>query len=208
MLISDTKERIRLKKVTTTLLIIALSVSMVACSKIGSPGNSSETQSTKSPSIATTSPSTASPSPSTATPSPSEATKSPSAATPTPSESATKYKDGSYDEKGDPWAQGQEEAIIIIKDGKIVNVTLMRLDKTGKEIDYSKFDGKVHDGKTYPNLKEFRETLAKKIIEIQSAQVDTISGATVSTGNWKVAAQKALEKATKEKEKEKEEEKK
>jgi uncharacterized protein with FMN-binding domain len=154
------------------------------------------TPSSTSPSIATTSPSTASPSPSAATPSPSEATKSPSASSKTPSESATKYKDGSYDEKGDPWAQGEEEAILIIKNGKISGVTLMRLDKTGKEVDYNTFDGKVHGGKTYPNLKEFRETLAKKIIEIQSAQVDTISGATVSTGNWKVAAQKALSKAS------------
>jgi len=177
-----------MKKISVIILIIAFALSMVACSKTGSSGSSTMTSSSTSPSIATTSPSTSSSS---------SSSSSSAAASSSPSATATKYKDGSYDEKGDPWAQGQEEAILIIKDGKISSVTLMRLDKAGKEIDYSNFDGKVHDGKTYPNLKEFRETLAKKIIEIQSAQVDTISGATVSTGNWKVAAQRALEKASK-----------
>jgi uncharacterized protein with FMN-binding domain len=190
-------------------------LSIVACAKSDGPEKSGETSSKSSPSISTTSPSTASSSPSESSQTPSEKTpsektpseKTPSEKTPsekTPSEATTKFKDGSYDEKGDPWAQGQEEAIIIIKDKKIINVTLMRLDKAGKEIDYTKFDGKEHEGKLYPNLKEIKETLAKKIIEIQSAQIDTVSGATVSTGNWKVAVQKALDKA---KEKAKEEEK-
>jgi uncharacterized protein with FMN-binding domain len=190
-----------MKRLSVIVLIIVLVVSISACAKTDKPETTTESPTTKSPSIATTSPSTATTSPATATAtkSPSTATQSPSTATKTPSESATKYKDGNYDEKGDPWAQGQEEAILIIKDGKISNVTLMRLDKTGKEIDYSNFDGKVHNGKLYPNLKEFKETLAKKIIEIQSAQIDTISGATVTTANWKVATQRALEKATEKK---------
>ncbi|MHB8063285.1 MAG: FMN-binding protein [Ruminiclostridium sp.] len=188
-----------MKKISAILLIITLAVSMTACSKTDSPGSSTVTPSTTSPSIATTSPSTSTSSQSTSSSSQSTSSNSQAASSSSPAELATKYKDGSYDEKGDPWAQGQEEAVIIIKDGKISNVALMRLDKAGKEIDYSKFDGKVHEGKTYPNLKEFRESLAKKIIEIQSAQVDTISGATVSTGNWKVAAQKALKKASEKK---------
>lgn len=193
-----------MNKLFAIVLIIALTLSITACSKTDGPEKSSETTSSESPSVSSTSPSTESSSPSESSASPSESSKTPSESskTPsekTPSESATKYKDGNYDEKGDPWAQGQEEAIIIIKDKKIINVTLMRLDQTGKEIDYTKFDGKEHEGKLYPNLKEIKESLAKKIIEIQSAQIDTISGATVSTGNWKVAVQKALDKAKEEK---------
>ena len=199
-----------MKKISAILLIIALTLSIAACSK-NEPGKSTATSSpsiaTTSPSTASSSPSTASSSPSTASSSPSTATKSPSDSSSSQSESATKFKDGSYDEKGDPWAQGQEEVVINIKDGKINGVTLMRLDKAGKEIDYTKFDGKEHEGKKYPNLKEYKETIAKKIIEIQSAQIDTISGATVTTGNWKVAIQKALDKAKEEAKKEEKEKK-
>lgn len=181
-----------MRKTCAILLAITLLL-MVACAKSGAPAESSPSPTSPSPATSSPSPTTSSPSPTTSSPSP--AGKTPAAKT--PAMTATKYKDGNYDEKGDPWAQGQEEAILIIKDGKIINVTLMRLDKAGKEIDYTKFDGKEHDGKLYPNLKEFKETLAKKIIEIQSSQIDTIAGATVTTGNWKVAVQKAIEKASK-----------
>ena len=105
------------------------------------------------------------------------------------------YKDGTYDAKADPWDYGQEEAIVTVKNGKIADVTLKRLDKNGAEIDYTMFDGKTHDGKVYPNLKEDRFTMAKRMVEKQSPMVDTIAGATVSTKNWTVAAERALAKA-------------
>lgn len=177
-----------MKRIFAVILVIAVILSITACSNKKEPGESTVTKSdaSKSPSKASQTPATKSPS------SQSPSSKSPSSKSP---ESVLKFKDGTYDEKGDPWAQGQEEAIVIVKDGKISSVTLMRLDKSGKEVDYNMFDGKEHDGKVYPNLKEFRETMAKKIVEIQSSQVETISGATVTSGNWKVAVQKALDKA-------------
>jgi major membrane immunogen (membrane-anchored lipoprotein) len=99
---------------------------------------------------------------------------------------------------GDYNKDGQEEALVTVKNGKISDVTLKRLNKDGKtEVDYSLFDGKVHNGKTYPNLKEFRVTMAKKMVEKQSTQVETIAGATTSTKNWMVAAQRALDQAKK-----------
>ncbi|HEY5583561.1 MAG TPA: FMN-binding protein [Ruminiclostridium sp.] len=156
-----------MKKISAVILIIALTLSLVACTTTGEPGTSTVT------------PTSIELLPSTATASPSMATTSASA-----------YKDGTYDEKGDAWDKGQEEANIVITDGKISAVTLKRLEKTGKEVDYTKYDGTE-----FPNLKEFKVAMANDIIAKQSADVETISGATISTTNWKVAAQRALDKA-------------
>lgn len=111
-------------------------------------------------------------------------------------ESKTKYKDGTYTAQGDKWQFGQEEAIVEIKDNKITSVILKRLDTEGKEVNYEDWKGeKDASGKLHPNLKQYRMDIANKIIEKQSAEVDTISGATVSTKNWKIATQRALDKA-------------
>ncbi|WP_054749827.1 FMN-binding protein [Ruminiclostridium josui] len=172
---------------------------MVACNKASTPGSSTTSPSPTSDTSTTTSPTTTSPTTPAETSS-TPGTTSPSATTATPSKSAQagSYKDGTYSAKGDPWENGQEEAIVTVKDGKITDVSLKRLTKDGKsEVDYSLFDGKVHDGKQYPNLKEFKETMAKNMVEKQSAQVDTIAGATTTTKNWSIAAQKALDKAKK-----------
>ncbi len=183
-----------MKRLLAFLIIFALVAGMGACGKNNQPGVGTATvTSTKSPS-----PSTTSPTPGKATPTPGATSPTPGTATPTPGKATptkTVMKDGTYDAKGDPWENGQEAAKVVIKNGKISQVTLMRLDKTGKEVDYSLFDGKVHNGKTYPNLKEFKETLAKRIVEKQSTQVDTISGATVSTKNWLTAVERAIAKA-------------
>lgn len=84
-----------------------------------------------------------------------------------------------------------------IKGGKITKVILMRLDKQGKEVDYSLFNGKEHDGKVYPDLKQLKELLAAQMVGRQTAQVDTVSGATTTTKNWITAAQRALDEARK-----------
>ncbi len=108
-----------------------------------------------------------------------------------------KYKDGTYTGKGDTWEHGSEEAIVEIKGGKISSINLRRLDKEGKEVDYEAWQGQEVNGKTYPNLKKYRMDMANMMIEKQSANVDTISGATVSTLNWKIATERALEQAMK-----------
>ncbi|MGL5152632.1 MAG: FMN-binding protein [Clostridium sp.] len=105
------------------------------------------------------------------------------------------YKDGTYTAASDPWDFGSEDATVIIKDGKISDITLRRFDKAGKEVNYDDWQGQTVDGKTYPNLKENRVVIAKNIINNQNTNVDTISGATVTTGNWKIAVDRALQKA-------------
>lgn len=110
--------------------------------------------------------------------------------------SAISYKDGVYTAFGNKWAYGKEGAKITIKNGKIVNVYLSRIDTTGKEVNYNDWVGqKEANGSIKPNLKKFRLDMAKRIISKQSYQVDTISTATVSTTGWKLATQRALEKA-------------
>ncbi|MGL4774334.1 MAG: FMN-binding protein [Clostridium sp.] len=109
--------------------------------------------------------------------------------------STTGYKDGTYTAAADPWDFGSEDATVVIKDGKITEVTLRRLDKEGKEVNYDDWQGQTIDGKTYPNLKKDRIDMAQNIIKNQNTKVDTISGATTTTANWKVAVDRALEKS-------------
>ncbi|WP_127837434.1 FMN-binding protein [Clostridium prolinivorans] len=111
-------------------------------------------------------------------------------------ETTDKYKDGTYEGIGDKWEHGQESAIVTIENGKIVKVDLKRLDTNGKEVNYEQWTGqKDASGKVYPNLKQYRIDLANKIIEKQSPDVDVISGATISSKNWKTAVERALDKA-------------
>ena len=183
-----------MKKIFALVITLGLVLSMAACNKANTPGPS-----TTSPSPTLKTPTTTSPtSPAQTSPSPGKASQSTATATPSKSAQAGSYKDGTFSAKGDPWENGQEEAMVTVKSGKISDVSLKRLTKDGKaEVDYSLFDGKVHDGKQYPNLKEFKETMAKKKVEKQTAQVDTIASATTTTKNWTIAAQRALDKAKK-----------
>ncbi len=105
------------------------------------------------------------------------------------------YKDGTYTGEGDPWEFGREDASVTVKGGRIESIVLRRLDKDGKEVDYNTFTGETIEGKTYPNLKKYREDMANEMVSRQTYNVDAISGATVSTENWKIAVQRALDKA-------------
>lgn len=108
------------------------------------------------------------------------------------------YKDGTYTALDDKWKYGQESATITIKKGKMIYILLKRLDTTGKQVNYNDWTGKKQaNGQIKPNLKKFRLDMAKRMLTNQTYQVDTISTATVSTGGWKVAVQRALEKAKK-----------
>ncbi|SHF11901.1 FMN-binding protein [Clostridium fallax] len=112
-----------------------------------------------------------------------------------PSKSVS-YKDGTYSAKADSWEYGQEEAIVKIENGKIKDITLKRLDKAGNEVDYNEWKGQEINGKVYPNLNQYRMDMAKNMIDKQTYEVESISGATVSTNNWKTAVQRALDQAT------------
>lgn len=102
------------------------------------------------------------------------------------------YKDGVYDEKAKSTNPGYEEAIVTIKGGKIDSIELKRLDDNQVEVNYDDWDG-TKDG--FPNLKQYRVDLANAMITKQSADVDSISGATASSNGWKAAVNAALAKA-------------
>lgn len=99
-------------------------------------------------------------------------------------------KDGTYKASGDKWDFGSEEATVVIKDNKIEAVTLNRIDTEGKEIDY-----KAYNEMGGPDLETARNELSNDVLNKQSYEVDTLTGATMSTTNWKVAVQRALEQA-------------
>lgn len=101
-------------------------------------------------------------------------------------------KNGEYDIKIQSTKGGYEEAMVTIKDGKLENIQLKRLDKNQKEINYDQWDGTKYD---HPNLKAYRLDLAKAMVNKQSANVDTITGATESSKGWKTAVDDAIGKA-------------
>ncbi|WP_099188893.1 FMN-binding protein [Tepidibacter mesophilus] len=105
------------------------------------------------------------------------------------------YKNGVYKASGDKWEYGSEEAVVTIENHKIKNINLKRLDQNGDEVDYNMWTGQNVDGKVFPNLKKYRISMKDEMIEKQTYEVDSISGATVTTENWKIAVERALEKA-------------
>ena len=116
---------------------------------------------------------------------------------PADSQKEVTYKDGEYTAQGPMGQNGYEDAIVVIKDGKIAEVTLRRLDAEGNEVDYDIFVGEEIEGRLYPNLKEYRFTMADQMVEKQTHDVDVISGATRSAENWIASVKEALEKASK-----------
>lgn len=102
------------------------------------------------------------------------------------------YKDGTYNTKNKSAKGGYEEAVVTIKDGKIQSIELKRLDESSKEINYNEWDGTMA-----PNIKQARQDLAKAIVEKQSIEVDSFTGATASSEGWKKAVTDALAQASK-----------
>lgn len=106
------------------------------------------------------------------------------------------YKDGIYTEEGDKWEYGNENATVIINKGKIFGITLRRLDNIGREVNYEEWVGEKVNGYIIPDLNKYRFDLAQNMIEKQTYNVEAISGATISSENWKRAVHKALDKAS------------
>lgn len=102
------------------------------------------------------------------------------------------FKDGIYDVKHSSTKGGFEEAVVTIENGKIKAVDLKRLDKKQKEVNYNEWDGTKWE---HPNLKKYRIDLGKAIVDKQSPDVDSITGATESSNGWKLAVDEALTKA-------------
>lgn len=106
------------------------------------------------------------------------------------------YKDGIYTEEGDKWKYGNENATVIINNGKVAGITLRKLDKIGKEVNYDKWVGEKINGSLNPDLNKYRIDIAHKMLEKQTYDVESISGATISSENWKRAVHRALDKAS------------
>lgn len=102
------------------------------------------------------------------------------------------YKDGTYTAAGDKWDFGSEDSTVVIKDGKIASIELRRIDTNGNEVDY-----KAYHEAGGPDLSKAREELSKAMLTKQTFEVEAMSGASISSGNWKTAVERALEKATK-----------
>ena len=111
---------------------------------------------------------------------------------PTPAPTKTTYKDGTFIGKSSITKDGQEEAIVTIKNGKISAITLKVLDKSGKEINYSMYTGKTIDDTYYPNINEYRITFAKSIIDNQSTNIPDIKEIPEISSNWKISVNNAL----------------
>lgn len=102
-------------------------------------------------------------------------------------------KDGTYTGTGDNWKYGNEEATVVVAEGKMAQVTLKKFTAEGQEVNYEEWAGVGSERR--PNLKQFRKELAKRIIVKQSTTVDDIAGATISSKNWKISVERALEQA-------------
>lgn len=101
------------------------------------------------------------------------------------------YKDGTYYGEGEHWEHGYEAAEVTIEGGKITKIVLKRMTTDGQEVNYDEWTGE--GGR--PNLKQFREDMAKEMIEKQTYEVDTIATATTTSEGWKQAVKNALDKA-------------
>lgn len=101
------------------------------------------------------------------------------------------YKDGTYYGEGEHWEHGYEAAEFTIEGGKITKIVLKRMTTDRQEVNYDEWTGE--DGR--PNLKQFREDMAKEMIEKQTYEVDTIATATTTSEGWKQAVKNALDKA-------------
>lgn len=114
---------------------------------------------------------------------------------PTTSE-AGQYKDGVYALDGEKGEYGYNAVEVTVEGGKVSKVNLKRMNPDGTEVNYDEWTGVEANGTTKPNLKQFREDIAGKIIEKQGTEgIDTISGATDSTKVWLELVGKALEEA-------------
>lgn len=174
-----------MKKLSASILAVALILTLAGC-------KSNTSSSSGAPSSALSSPAGSTLSSASSAGSAGSTSGAVSSSGSSATSGAVSYKDGTYDVKHKSLNPGYEEAVVTIKDGKIQNIELKRLDQNQKEIDYNKWDG-TNDG--YPNLKKYRVDLAKAMLDKQSTNVESISGATKSSVGWKTAVDQALAKA-------------
>jgi sex pheromone cAD1 len=108
-----------------------------------------------------------------------------------------KFKDGKYIGEfecpdGEGW---KPELIIMIKDGKIIDARFNSINISGtlktEDKNYTKL--MIKSGNIPPD--QYAKELRKRLIEKQSADVDTVAGATVSSNYFNLLAENILHKA-------------
>ncbi|SHI03152.1 Major membrane immunogen, membrane-anchored lipoprotein [Sporobacter termitidis DSM 10068] len=114
------------------------------------------------------------------------------------------YKDGTYTGKSsedDKGAYG--EATIIIEGNKITDCKYVTWQKDGtvKDENYGKVNGEISNQDYYDKAQRAVEAMqqyAQKLVEVQkAADVDAVSGATISYNQFKEAVNSALDEAKK-----------
>lgn len=93
------------------------------------------------------------------------------------------YKDGTFIGMSDKTKAGYAKATIIVKNGKVTNVSLKKYNEKGKEIKYTK------------SIIKDRNELIKMLKEKQIMDSTKIGTNTEIVSEWKVAITRALEKA-------------
>ncbi len=99
------------------------------------------------------------------------------------------YKDGTFTAVSQGDKYGYVMATVIVEGDKIKNVSIKEFDGFGVEKLYDVY------GAYFPILKQAHETLAKRIVEANSWQVDVFTGATSTSKKVMEAVKFALEKA-------------
>lgn len=110
---------------------------------------------------------------------------------------ADALKDGKYEVEVAADEKGNASSLTIeVKDGKIATA---KYDEVNVETQVSKLDNPEYNEKmksvSGTNPIEAFPQLEKSLVEKQSADVDTVTGATSTTATFKAAAEKALENA-------------
>lgn len=99
------------------------------------------------------------------------------------------YNDGSYKGTSTADSYGYAVAEVVIRKDRIVSVNLIEITEKGEQKDYETYP--------YPQAKTANETMARRFVEKNSAEVDVVAGATNSSSKYILAVKHALEKARK-----------
>lgn len=108
--------------------------------------------------------------------------------------STSAYFNGRFHGASDSTEKGRSVAWVTIEDDKIVDVKLGATTFTKDEEKKEVFKDETY---SYAEFHQAVEQMPQRFIEANGPEVDTFTGATGSSEQWKVAVERALEKATK-----------
>ncbi|QUH24630.1 FMN-binding protein [Serpentinicella alkaliphila] len=107
--------------------------------------------------------------------------------------SATTLFNGTFYGVSDATDKGRSVALVTIEDDKIVEVKLLATTFTKDDVPKEVFKNEEYP---YATFHEAAVEMAARFVEANGPEVDTFTGATGSSVQWKQAVERALEKAT------------